>query len=358
MKKLTYILFVALCLSCVSCDDSMDINPNLFGSCSNNHQEYSESTPVEVEQQEPDTTKTNKDVEAVKENVDEVKSDLGGVKNIVDSLSIRLTSTEDELVNSNNTLSGVKKELEDLKLSQLSVKVLFIVLVVYTILIILLVLYLVPKLGLKKKDIKQSLTVHEREYHSQNVSHSQSGSAQSLKNSREIIDLRKQVEELERKVRRFEYAPNQPTFWDSANQSSSQVVTSQAATGLSQQVSSVNTKSEQPGTSTSSRQFYLGRPISDNTFDASTSKENPTEDSFYKFERDKKNPSKAKFEFSTISEMRTKFAINTQDSIIDPVCDAEISNTNNGECVTIIPGEAELKNGQWIVTHKAKVIIK
>ena len=56
--------------------------------------------------------------------------------------------------------------------------------------------------------------------------------------------------------------------------------------------------------------------------------------------------------------MRTKFAINTQDSTIDPVCDAEISNTNNGECVTIIPGEAELKNGQWIVTHKAKVIIK
>ena len=104
-----------------------------------------------------------------------------------------------------------------------------------------------------------------------------------------------------------------------------------------------------------SRVFYMKRPLKDMEFELSLKRERPTEETMYRFEIDSKRPNLAHFVFDCDSPNRVRWALNTKDKTLDRVCNASGSGTN-GKYQCTAEGEAELRDGKWVVTRKAVVI--
>ena len=262
--------------------------------------------------------------------------------NVVTTAS-RLDSLEDVVYSKQNEIEELNSKIKELEIKKISLLQLFIYLVAFSIILVILVVYIAQRVGLKKTDIDSKIKNHENICHGQYNNVNANHNGQSIKSAQDIRELNVKFDELKNKYT-YLMARIDPLLNPSA-----QVYIHDSSLGKQPNVTTKDDIKK-----IDSREFYMERPLKENEFDLSLRKENPTEDTCYKFKLDKHNNSKATFKFETVSPQAASRALNTRDKTIDPVCDVTIyGNTGQYKCDE---GEATLKDGKWIVTKKAHVI--
>lgn len=100
--------------------------------------------------------------------------------------------------------------------------------------------------------------------------------------------------------------------------------------------------------------FFLSNPNSDGSFNESSASSSYKEGaSIYRFTKLAQN--RANFQIDEKSTS-VKLALQYPDKNIDPACDAlNAFNAKAQKIATVDPGEAELKNGKWVVIKKASI---
>lgn len=285
-----------------------------------------------------------------KEKLDSIEATentkIDSIASDVVTTASRLDSLEDVVSSKQNEIEELNSKIKELEIKKISLLQLFIYLVAFSIILVILVVYIAQRVGLKKTDIDSKIKNHENICHGQYNNVNANHNGQSIKSAKDIQELNVKFDELKNKYT-YLMARIDPLLNPSA-----QVYIHDSSLGKQPNVTTKDDIKK-----IDSREFYMERPLKENEFDLSLRKENPTEDTCYKFKLDKHNDSKATFKFETVSPQAALRALNTRDKTIDPVCDVTIINGDTGhyECNE---GEATLKDGKWIVTKKAYIIFK
>jgi len=338
MKKLLYIICVlGLCVSLQSCDEfpwekSDDVQ-----------QEQTADTQPQVNSNDNSVVAANDSAVNAKMQ-SQLKQNESGIKKLRDSLDI----VNSELANQRLEVEKLQQQLNNLENDKVGVKNLFIYLAIFSIVAIVLIVLLTKKLVGKNsinerqvKGIVEDLARRHPEMFIGNMQALLNQHGNELRNNQYIIEkITANLNALTNYINGLAGGSNVASGQQSWEQ--------QAATQSQQ-----NANNESGGET--SRVFYMKRPLKEMEFDLSLRKEKPTEDTMYRFEVNRKNPNKAQFVFDCDSPSRVRWALTTKDKTLDRVCNASGSGAN-GKYNCTAPGEAELREGKWVVTRKAVVL--
>ena len=342
MKKLLYIVsFIGLSLTFQSCDRLS----GLLGGESDSPQEQVAANYGEAEP----TTNHNEQSPATKEKAATAKMQFqlqrneDGIKKLHDSLNV----LNSNLQMCQSKLATLQQKQNELESDKVGVKNLFVYLAIFSVVAIFLVVLLSKKIAgkgnLTEKQVKDIITDFASR-HPEIINGSTLltlsqylGYIQTNKKNIESINLR--LNALANWVN-GQVGGNAPTGQQSWEK--------QATLGVQQ-------KEAENQSAGASRVFYMKRPLKDMEFELSLKRERPTEETMYRFEIESKRPNFAHFVFDGESPNRLRWAWNTKDKTLDRVCNASGSGTN-GKYQCTAEGEAELRDGKWVVTRKAVVI--
>lgn len=336
MKKILYIFsFIGLFLTLQSCDRLS----NLFGD-DNDSQQVQVSDDQGQGMSEDDVRRDSDATD--KADTAKMQSQLqqneDGIKKLNDSLNV----LNEELTNLQSEVATLRQKQQDIENDKVGVKNLFVYLVIFSIVAIVLVVLLAKKIagkgGLTEKQVKDIVADFARN-HPDIIN----GSTQLtlnqhfcyIQNHKQAIDaINMQLGALANYVKGLS---NGTQSWES-----------QAA--LSEQQKAKGNQADG-----GSRVFYMLPPRKEMEFDMSSKREIQTEDTLYRFEVDSKRPNFAHFVFECNSPSGVRWALRNKDKTLDRVCNASGSGAN-GKYNCTAPGEAELRDGKWVVTRKAVVI--
>lgn len=247
----------------------------------------------------------------------------------VDSLFVQMYAAQ-------KNIAELNKDIEEMKANKLSTNSFFLFLAIFFVVVIVLVYFLVKKFGLSRKQVEQIASqVRTKEP----AGHSNRG--QGVSNSNEYFLVMNRMASLEKAINDINLrvsAMGSRTSTEAANANKTPDVNNSGSTSKAD-----------------SRIFYLCKPSGDREFLDKDRRLVAQEDYLYKFELHKDDSKKATFEFCASKENCVRWALDSQSTMIDRVCDADIENRDNGRCKCTANGEAELRGGKWVVTKKAKV---
>lgn len=339
MKKILYIVsFIGLFLTLQSCD-------RLSGLISGESNSRSEKVTDERNQTDSaDNDKQGSDSTgsvATAKMQSQLQQNEDGIKKLNDSLAV----LNSNLANLQSDIEALQKQQKEIENDKVGVKNLFVYLAIFSVIIIGLVVLLSKKIAgkgsLTEKQVKDIIADFSKR-HPEVIG----GSFQStlnqyfgyIQNHKQAIDaINKQLGALVTNVNGLASGISNQQSWEK-----------QAAEGGQQEKKDI--RKDEAG-----RIFYMKRPLNDREFDLSLRKETATEDTMYRFEIDRKRPNIAHFVFDCNSQSRVRWALSTKDKTLDRVCNASGSGAN-GKYKCTAPGEAELRDGKWVVTRKAVVI--
>ena len=342
MKKLLYIVsFIGLSLTFQSCDRLS----GLLGGESDSPQEqvtdnHDEAEPTNNNEQFPDTiggkAATTKMQSQLQRNED-------GIKKLNDSLNV----LNSNLQMCQSKLATLQQKQNELESDKVGVKNLFVYLAIFSVVAIVLVILLSKKIAgkgnLTEKQVKDIITDFASR-HPEIIN----GSTQLT-----LSQYLGYIQTNEKNIESINLRLNALTNWangqDGGNEPTGQQSWEKQSTLKGQQ------KEAEKQSAGASRVFYMKRPLKDMEFELSLKRERPTEETMYRFEIDSKRPNLAHFVFDCDSPNRVRWALNTKDKTLDRVCNASGSGTN-GKYQCTAEGEAELRDGKWVVTRKAVVI--
>ncbi len=323
MKKLLYTVCIIGLLTFQSCDRINGLLGLEKGTRTEQPTNDKDSETESANSMSPDSTKVV-NVESIRQ-----KNDVE-IKRLNDSLDVLCN----EVLTLRSEIDNVKQKQNELDESKVELKNLFVVLALFFVVIIFLVIVLVNKITKKSKVSERYIKSIVEDFankHQDAVSLDLSRMGNLIQqNSGAISDLNRSLN-----IIRVKLGQN-----NSENNGKG----------------SVNVGDE--GSKTSLKEghvFYMMRTDKDKEFDVALKKNIPTEDTFYKFEINRKNPNKAHFWFDCNSENGVRWAVDTKTITLDNVCDVIVNGTS-GKFNCTVPGEAELHDGKWIVKRKAFVI--
>lgn len=339
MKKILYIFsFVGLFLTLQSCDrlsrlldDGNDIQQEQVAD------DQDQNKPATNDAQASDTI----DKAATSNMQSQLQQNEDGIKKLNDSLNV----LNSELTNLQSDVATLQQKQKEIENDKVGVKNLFVYLVIFSVVVFVLVVLLTKKVAGKGsltekqvKDIVADFSNRHPEIIGRSLQTTLNQHFSYIQNHKQAIDaINMQLGSLVNYVNGLASGQSNQQSWEK-----------QAALG-GQQETKENRFNE------SGRIFYMKRPLNDMEFDLSLRKETATEDTMYRFEIDSKRPNIAHFVFDCDSQSRVRWALSTKDKTLDRVCNASGSGAN-GKYSCTAPGEAELRDGKWIVTRKAVVI--
>ena len=342
MKNLLHIVsFIGLSLTFQSCDRLS----GLLGGESDSLQEqvadnHDEAEPTNNNEQSSDTiggkAATTKMQSQLQRNED-------GIKKLNDSLNV----LNSNLQMCQSKLATLQQKQNELESDKVGVKNLFVYLAIFSVVAIVLVILLSKKIAgkgnLTEKQVKDIITDFASR-HPEIIN----GSTQLT-----LSQYLGYIQTNEKNIDSINLRLNALTNWANGQ------VGGNAPTGQQswekQSTLKVQQKEAENQSAGASRVFYMKRPLKDMEFELSLKRERPTEETMYRFEIDSKRPNLAHFVFNCDSPNRVRWALNTKDKTLDRVCNASGSGTN-GKYQCTAEGEAELRDGKWVVTRKAVVI--
>lgn len=338
MKKVLYIVsFIGLFLTLQSCDRLS----GLLGENNDSQQEQvvddqGQGTSEDSVKQDSDAT----DEAATAKMQSQLQQNEDGIKKLNDSLSV----LNAELVNLQSEVATLKQKQQEIESDKVGVKNLFVYLAIFSIVVIFLVILLAKKIagkgGLTEKQVKDIVADFAKRHPDIINGSTQQTLSQHfgyIQNHKQAIDaINKQLGALANYVNGL---PN-----ETSNQQSWK---SQAALGGQQ-------KAKGNQINGGSRVFYMLPPCKEMEFDMSSKRELQMEDTLYRFEVDSKRPNLAHFVFECNSPSGVRWALRNKDKTLDRVCNAS-GNGANGKYKCTAPGEAEFRDGKWVVTRKAVV---
>ena len=342
MKNLLYIVsFIGLSLTFQSCDRLS----GLLGGESDSPQEqvadnYGEAEPITNHNEQSTDTKEKA---ATAKMQSQLQRNEDGIKKLNDSLNV----LNSNLQMCQSKLATLQQKQNELESDKVGVKNLFVYLAIFSVVAIFLVVLLSKKIAgkgnLTEKQVKDIITDFASRH-------------PEIINGRTLLTLsqylgyiqtnKKNIESINLRLNALtnlangQVGGNAPTGQQSWEK--------QATLGVQQK----EAERQSAGTS---RVFYMKRPLKDMEFELSLKRERPTEETMYRFEIESKRPNFAHFVFDCDSPNRVRWALNTKDKTLDRVCNASGSGTN-GKYQCTAEGEAELRDGKWVVTRKAVVI--
>lgn len=336
MKIIIYIVsFMGLFLTLQSCDRFS----SLLGDDVSQQKQVvdNQKQGISGNEQEPNMT----DQATTAQMQSQLQQNEDGIRQINDSLNI----LNSNLSNLQSRMASLEQRLAIVENDKIGVKNLFVYLVIYSIIVIVLVIFLV-----KKKAIKDSMT----EKQVKDII------ADFAKRHPEIINGSVQLT----LHQHLGYIQNHKQAIDAINVQLGALVNS--FNGLTKETPNPESREKQVASCGQQGQkkvladgtggvFYMKRPLNEMEFDLSLRRETPTEETLYRFELDGNSPNIAHFVFDCNSPSRVRWALSTKDKTLDRVCNASGSGTN-GEYKCTTKGEAELRDGKWVVTRKAVVI--
>lgn len=344
MKKILFIVsFIGLSLTLQSCDRLSGV----FGDDASQQEQVvdnqGQGTSEDIVKQDTDTT----DKAATAKMQSQLQQNEDGIKKLNDSL----TTLNSEVISLQDEVTTLRQKQQEIESDKVGVKNLFIYLTIFSIVVAVLVILLSKKVASKghltEKQVKDIIADFARRHPdiiNESVKQTLNQHFGYIQNHKQAIDsinvqlgaLANYVNGLSNGAGVANGTLNQQS-WEKLATSGEQ----HGATGA------------QPNEA--SRIFYMKRPLNEMEFDLSLKRENPTEDTMYRFEIDRKRPNVAHFVFDCDSPNRVRWALNTKDKTLDRVCNASGSGTN-GKYKCTAEGEAELRDGKWVVTRKAVVI--
>lgn len=320
MKKLLYTVCVIGLLTCQSCDR---IN-GLFDSEGESQTEQRKDSETESSNKvSPDSTKAvNVESKLQKNDVE--------IRRLNDSLTVLCN----EVLTLKSAIDDVKQKQDELDESKVGLKSLFVVLALFLVVVIILVIVMINKITKKSKVSDRYIKSIVEDFANKHQDKVSLDFARIYgliqQNSGAISDLSRSLN-----IIRSKFGQN----------NSGNICTGGVRVG--DEGSKTPIKEEHV--------FYMMRTDKNKEFDAALKKNIPTEDTFYKFEVNRKNPNKAHFWFDCNSENGVRWAVDTKTITLDNVCDVIVNGTS-GKFNCTVPGEAELHDGKWIVKRKAFVI--
>ncbi len=324
MKRILYIVsFVGLFLALQSCD-------RFSGLFSNGNDSRQEQVAEEQEGSSDDGMQNSDTIG--KATTVEMQSQLQQNEDSIKKLNDSLTVLNSELVSLQSDIDSVQQKQKEIENDKVGVKNLFVYLAIFSVIIIVLVVLLskkmVEKCNLTEKQVKDIVADFAKRHPDIINGSMQQTLSQYLgyiqNNKQAIESINKQLATLKQS-------------WEK-----------QIALGKQQETKDVHSKG-------AGRVFYMKRPLKDMEFDLSLRRETPTEETMYSFLIDQKRPNIAQFVFHCDSQSRVRWALSTKDKTLDRVCNASGSGAN-GRYKCTAAGEAELRDGKWVVTRKAVVI--
>lgn len=251
------------------------------------------------------------------------------LKDSIDSLSVRMYAAQ-------NDIAKLKSDVKEIRAEKLSTKSFFLFLAIFFVITIVLVYFLVKKFGLSIKQVEQ---IASQVWKKEAAGHNDcgQGTSNSYEHSllKKIASLEKTINDIQSRVSRID----RTTSTDTANNRKT--------------IPDANNSESTP--KDNSHIFYLCKPSSEREFLDKARRYVAQEDYLYKFELHKGNAKKASFEFCATKENCVRWALDSQSTMIDRACDANIENRDNGRCECTANGEVELRGDKWVVTKKAKV---
>lgn len=328
MKKVLHIISViGLLLTLQSCD-------RISGLWLRGDKTQQEQTVDNQGQGASDKDKQHSDTTKIKTAKD-MKSKHQQCENGIRLMRDSLNTLNTQVADLQSDIAKLKQRQEELVSDKVGVKNLFVYLAIFTIVAIVLVVLLAKKTAdksrLTEKQVKNIIAGFAKR-HPEIIN----GNVQAVlgQHSGLLQANRQNISALNTRLGSVEMVLNE----------------------LRNRTNSGNTqgkKDERPRVA--SRVFYMRRPLKDMEFDLSLKSETPSEDTLYRFETDSKNPNVAQFEFYCNTPGRVRWAWSTKDKSLERVCHAT-GNGTNGTYKCTAHGEAELKDGKWVVTRKAVVI--
>lgn len=329
MKIIIYLISIGLFLTLQSCDRFS----SLLGDDISQQEQVVDDQKQGISGNEQVSNMTDQATTAQMQS--QLQQNEDGIRQINDSLNI----LNSNLSNLQSRMATLEQKLEVIESDKVGVKNLFVYLVIYSIIVIVLVIFLVKKIAIKdsltEKQVKDII-------------------ADFAKRHPEIINGSVQLT----LHQHLGYIQNHKQAIDSINSQLSALTN--CVRGLSNDVGRANGTSNQQIRKSeiplkNSKVFYMEQPSNDMEFDLSFKKKMATEETMYRFEVDSNNPNIAHFVFDCDSSRSVRWALRNKDKILDRVCNASGSGTN-GEYKCTTKGEAELRDGKWVVTRKAVVI--
>lgn len=334
MKKILYIFsIVGLFLTLQSCDRF----GGLFGDDNESRQEQvAEDQEVDGSVNNDKQNSDSKGEAATAKMQSQLQQNEDGIKKLNDSLAI----LNSDLANLQSDVLALQKQQKEIENDKVGVKKMFVYLAIFSVIMIVLVVLLSKKVAgkgsLTEKQVKDIIADFSKRHPEIIGGSFQSTLSQHfacIQNHKQAIDaINMQLGALVNYVNGLTNG------------------TSDRQTIPDGQQEPKDIRSDEAG-----RIFYMKRPLNDMEFDLSLRRENPTEDTMYRFEIDRKRPNIALFVFDCDSQSRVRWALSTKDKTLDRVCNAS-GNGANGKYRCTAPGEAELRDGKWVVTRKAVVI--
>lgn len=335
MKIIIYLISIGLFLTLQSCDRFS----SLLGDDVSQQEQVVNDQKQGISGNEQVSNMTDQATTAQMQS--QLQQNEDGIRQINDSLNI----LNSNLSNLQSRMSTLEQRLEAVESDKVGVKNLFVYLVIYSIIVIVLVIFLVKKIAIKDsltekqvKDIIADFAKRHPEIINGSVQltlHQHLGYIQNHKQAIDAINMQLSA------------------LVNSSNGSTKGTPNSQS---LEEQVASCGKQGQKKVLANGTcGVFYMKRPRNDMEFDLSLRRETPTEETLYRFELDGNSPNIAHFVFDCNSPSRVRWALSTKDKTLDRVCNASGSGTN-GEYKCTTKGEAELRDGKWVVTRKAVVI--
>ena len=339
MKKVLYIYcFVGLFLTLQSCDRLS----GLFGDDNDSRQEQ-----VADEQEQDGSVNNDKQISdstnkaATEKMQSQLQQNEDGIKKLNDSLDI----LNSKMANLQSDIATLKQQQKDLEDDKVGVKNLFVYLAMFSVVAIVIVVLLSKKItgkgSLTEKQIKGIIADFAR-------------NRPDIINGSMQLELSKHIGNIQKNTQAINAINMQlGALIKYVNEVSTE--TSNQQSWESQVTLKGKTDDGGKHVEKSSKVFYMEQPRNDMEFDLSLKKGTPTEDTLYRFEVDDKRPNFARFVFDCSSVSGVRWALRNKDKTLDRVCHTSGSGTN-GKYTCTAPGEAELRDGKWVVTRKAVVI--
>lgn len=343
MKRILYLIsFLGLFLTLQSCDRIS----NLFNEDdSTGRQGVDNQQQDEIEKKEGQTAETE-DKTATLEMQSQLQQNEDGIKALRDSLD----NLKMKLTNLQNDITALQQQQTEIAKDKVGVKNLFIYLAIFSIVIVVLIVLLTKKItsksSLTQKDIINDVTKKTSEKMQLQMSQHL---AQINRITQELNSLKQIVYTLQSDASTIviQQGNKAPTL-DGGNRPNGPTITNKAPTP---------DRGERPAVKTTNGVFYMKRPSGENEWELSLKSEIQTEETFYRFEIDRRHANIAHFKFDCAISRRVLWALTTKDKTINSACMASYRG-NTGQYRNTRDGEAELRGGKWVVTRKAEVIFE
>ncbi len=320
MKRILYLIsFLGLFLTLQSCDRIS----NLFNEDDSTGQQVDNQQQDEIENKEGQTAETE-DKTATIEMQSQLQQNEDGIKALRDSLD----NLKMKLTNLQNDITALQQQQKEIANDKVGVKNLFIYLAIFSIVIVVLIVLLTKKItsksSLTQKDIINDVTKKTSEM--------------QLQMNQNRAQINRIIQELN-SLKQIVYT-----------------LQSDASTIVIQQGNKAPTPDggERPTVKTTNGVFYMKRPSGENEWELSLKSEIQTEETLYRFEIDRRHANIAHFKFDCATSRRVSWALTTRDKTINSACKASYKG-NTGKYHNTRDGEAELRDGKWVVTRKAEV---